>query len=282
VALDEGLREILVVDASDDATADVVRSFPPPVRLLRQSRGRGRAAARNEGIVEARGGIVVILNADVRLPSDFVPRLLAHYRAGADYVLVESRVANLEAATGRFVQALHERDYPPRPDVDASMNWTEGFSCRRDAALAAGLFPEGRDVTLVAGEDGWFGERLAAAGFRKVFDRSLVVTHVVPARLGAFARQRAGRGRGWPQILHERGGAPFGRVLGTIAKVSLLEAFALAVPVRSLVRGWSLSSRSPRGRSDAAPFALLDWLATAAALSGMWAGVIELRRAGVR
>lgn len=282
LALEVGAREILVVDASDDDTPAVVARYPPPVRLIRQSRGRGRAAARNEGILAARGEIVVVLNADVRLPPDFLPRILAHYAAGADYLLVESRVSNLGAVTGRFVQAMHERDYPPRPDVEAAMNWTEGFSCRREAAIAVGLFPEGRDVTLVAGEDGWFGERLASAGYRKIFDRGLVVSHVVPERLGSFAAQRAGRGRGWPQILRERDGYSPARVVRTIAKVSLGELLALAVPARALARGWRLSSFSPRGRRDAAAFASLDWLAGAAALRGMWAGVLEIRRAGVR
>jgi glycosyltransferase involved in cell wall biosynthesis len=282
LALEGGVREVVVVDASDDETPAVVRAFPPPVRLIRQTRGRGRAAARNEGILAASGEVVVVLNADVLLPPDFVPRILAHYAAGADYLLVESRVLNLGAATGRFVQAMHERDYPPTPDAEAAMNWTEGFSCRRAAALAAGLFPEGRDVTLVAGEDGWFGERLRDAGFRKVFDRSLVVTHVVPARLAAFVRQRAGRGRGWPQILRERHGASFGQAASAIAKASIGELVALVFPARSLLRGWRLSSCSSRGRRDAPVFALLDWLAGAAALQGMWAGVFELRRAGVR
>jgi glycosyltransferase involved in cell wall biosynthesis len=281
LALEIGAREIVVVDASDDDTPAIVATYPSPVRLIRQSRGRGRAAARNEGILAARGEIVVVLNADVRLPSDFLPRILAHYASGADYVLVESRVSNVEAVTGRFVQAMHERDYPPRPDVEAQMNWTEGFSCRRAAAIAVGLFPEGRDVTLVAGEDGWFGERLAAAGYRKVFDRGIVVSHVVPGRLEAFARQRAGRGRGWPQILRERDGASLARVVRTIAKASLGEAFAIVIPARALARGWKLSALSPRGRRDAAAFVFLDWLAGGAALSGMWAGVLEIRQAGV-
>ena len=83
LALEGGAREIVVVDASDDGTPAVVAGYPPPVRLVRQSRGRGRAAARNEGILAARGEIVVVLNADVRLPSDFLARILRALRGGA-------------------------------------------------------------------------------------------------------------------------------------------------------------------------------------------------------
>ena len=177
---------------------------------------------------------------------------------------------------------MHERDYPPRPDVEAAMNWTEGFSCRREAAIAVGLFPEGRDVTLVAGEDGWFGERLAAAGYRKVFDHGLVVSHVVPKGLGAFAVQRAGRGRGWPQILRERNGASLAHVASTIAKASLGEIFALVVPLRALRRGWRLAALSPRGRRDCAGVRVPRLGGNRRGALGNVGGVLEIRRAGVR
>jgi glycosyltransferase involved in cell wall biosynthesis len=283
VKLDWGPLEILVVDASRDETPAIVRGYPsPPVRLIPQSRGRGRAAARNEGLLAARGEIVVILNADVLLPPDFVRRIVPHYAAGADYVLVESRVRNTEALPARYLQAMHEWRYPPRPRVEAAMQWTEGFSCRRAAAVAVGLLPEGVPLPLVAGEDGWFGDKLAAAGCRKVFDRSIVVEHVAPARLGAFWRQQVGRGQGWPQVLHGRHGWRWSRVAWTIARVVAGTALGLVVPVGALRRGWALSARSPRGRRDFLPLATADWLASAAVAAGAAGATVALRRAGAR
>lgn len=282
MASDEAPLEVIVVDASDDPTPEIVGRYPsPPVRLIRHARGGGRTAQRNEGIRAARGEIVVILNADVRLPPDFVRRILAHYAEGADYVLVESRVANLESATARYVQALHERDYPPGPDTEARMTWTEGFSCRREAALAVGLFPEAA-VPMVAGEDGWFGDRLTAAGYRKVFDRTIVVTHVAPPHLGGFWRQRCDRGRGWPQVLSERYGRSLESIVWTLARVACWRGLDLLLPVGSLRRGWRLAMHSPRRRADWLTFAALDWVASGATLWGMWAGVRELRSAGAR
>jgi glycosyltransferase involved in cell wall biosynthesis len=283
VALDWDPLEVLVVDASEDETPAIARRYPsPPVRLIPQSRGRGRAAARNEGLLAARGEIVVILNADVLLPRDFVRRIVPHYESGADYVLVESRVRNTEAVPARYLQAMHEWRYPPRPEVDAAMQWTEGFSCRRAAALAVGLVPEGGPLPLSAGEDGWFGDELAAAGWRKVFDRSIVVEHVAPARLGTFWRQQVGRGHGWPQVLHDRHRWPWPRVAWTMAKVLATTAVGLALPAPALRRGWRLSRRSPRGRRDWLPFAGLDWLASAAVAAGAAGATVALRRAGAR
>jgi glycosyl transferase family 2 len=283
LTLDHDDLEVVVVDASRDATPEIVSQYPcPPVRLLRQVSRGGRAAARNEGIRAARGEILVILNADVRLPPDFVRRILSHYAAGADYVLVESRVGNVERAAPRYIQASHERDYPLRPEVEAVMQWTEGFSCRRAAAAAVGLMPEGGGVPLVAGEDGWFGDLLAAAGYRKTFDRSIVVTHQAPVDLRGFWRQRVGRGQGGPQILHARHGWPLHRITQASFHAAIRHLLTLLVPPLPLWQGWRLSAYSPRGRADWLPFAALTWVEAAANAHGIARGVFDLWRAGSR
>jgi glycosyltransferase involved in cell wall biosynthesis len=283
LALDYDAFEVVVVDASQDATPEIVARYPSDrVRLIRQSRGQGRAAARNEGILAAKGEIVIILNADVRLPHDFVRRILRHYEAGADYVLVESRVTNLDDASARYVQALHEFYYPPRPEVEAQMNWTEGFSCRRAAAIAVGLIPEGKPVHLVAGEDAWFSEMLARSGWRKTFDRNIVVTHVMPPVWNGFWPQRVGRGQGVVQIWHMRYGWPMRKVWLNVARLWLLSGLALLLPLPALWRGWQLSAYSPRGRADWLTFSALDWFEAAANLWGLLKGSRELHRAGAR
>lgn len=283
MVLDYDDLEVLVVDASSDATPQIVSRYPPErVRLVRQSRGRGRAAARNEGILLARGEIVIILNADVRLPRDFIRRLLPHYQAGAEYVLVESVVTNTEHATARYIQALHKLHYPARPEVETNMSWTEGFSCRRAAAIAVGLIPEGAAVPLVAGEDGWFGEKLAAAGYRKIFDRTLIVTQVMPPDLSGFWHQRAGRGQGAIQVWYMRDGWSFRRIVIIVARLCFLSTLSLLFPVLPLYRAFALAYYSPRGRADWLTFAALDWLESLANLCGLINGVVELYRAGVR
>jgi glycosyltransferase involved in cell wall biosynthesis len=280
-AQDYDRLEAIVVDASRDQTPDIVDARRSSrIRLIRQSRGRGRSAARNEGILAATGDIVVLLNADVRLPANFVRSVVRHYDAGADYVLVESRVSNLQSTFARYAQALHMRLYPPRPDVDATMNWTEGFSCRRHAALAVGLFPEGRHAPLVAGEDGWFGEKLAAAGYRKVMDRTIVVTHVVPGDFTSFWHQRVGRGQGWPQVLHERHGWTSRRLAVLALKVSGIRALLMLVPITSLWRGWKLSAYSPRKRGDWLAMAALDWVDALATICGLLTGTLTAGRFG--
>ncbi|MBI5054727.1 MAG: glycosyltransferase family 2 protein [Chloroflexi bacterium] len=283
VALDYEDKEIIVVDASQDNTPQIVRSYSTKqVTLIIQSRGKGRAAARNEGILAARGEIVIILNADVRLPSDFIQRILKHYEAGADYVLVESRITNIEKLPARYAQVLHEYYFPPRPEIEAHMNWTEGFSCRHSAALAAGLFPEGEAFPLVAGEDGWFGEKLAAAGHKKIFDRSIVVTHIAPASAKDFWDKRIERGRGVPPIWKLRDQWTLTHIIRVVITAAFLSSLALVIPMPSIQRAWQQSLFSPRGRKDFLNFIFLDWLTTAGNVWGLIRGVIDLYHVSIR
>lgn len=247
---------MLVVDASTDDTPRLVEGFGNPrFRLLCQDNCDGRCGARNQGIRAAAGEVVVILNADVRLPQDFFERIKAHYDAGADYVIVDSAVENWRHPFGAMVEAEHRHLYRSGREI---VNWCEGYSCRRRCALAAGLFPEKQPVPICAGEDAVFGDEIAKR-FRRVTDMKLVVTHSVPEDCKTFWDQRIGRGAGCVQRRIYLDRWSFRRVfwdgvvwtLKSIAWVLLifpmvryavcLNRHLPAVPVRRLVRPLLLS-----------------------------------------
>lgn len=79
--------EILVVDdASTDRTAQRAERFAAdcwqcPVRVLRRPVNGGAGAARKLGVREARGHIIVMLDADGSYPPEVIPTLLAHFPA---------------------------------------------------------------------------------------------------------------------------------------------------------------------------------------------------------
>lgn len=280
LALNYSEYEILVVDESTDRTSEIVQSYASErVRYMRQTRGSGRAAARNQGIIAASGEIIIVLNADVRLPENCLRRLTQHYQRGADYLLVESEVSNTEYLLPRYVQAQHCYYYGE--DVKVNMNWTEGFSCRREAAMAVGLLPEGQDVPLVAGEDGWFGERLQAAGYRRVFDRALCVTHVAPTRLQDFLQQRVGRGQGSGQMWVIRAGISLRRLAWRAMIHTVIRVVATGMMGPMLWHAWRYARCSPHGFRDFFPFVGVYFLESWANLFGIWRSFIEFRRVGV-
>lgn len=221
--------EVLVVDASTDRTPEIVRGFGDSrFRLVPQDNRDGRCGARNQGIRAACGEVVVILNADVRLPPDFLVRTRRHYDAGADYLIVDSRVENAGHPNGFLVEAIHQRLYREgRETVD----WCEGYSCRRQCAIESGLFPVGLPVPMCAGEDAIFGQNMAAK-FRRAEDWGLCVPHRVPETVRGFWGTRSEKGRGVPQRRAWIEGWGRGRILRESLRwlVKSLFWFALVFP----------------------------------------------------
>lgn len=276
VVVDYPDKEIIVVDASRDRTPDIVSRYAGQgVTLLRQTRGGGRGGARNQGLLAAGGDILVILNADTHLPPDFLTRLMPHYEQGMDFVLVESRVTNTEKLLPRYTEATHRFLHGPEEPANKAFFWTEGFSCRREAALQSGGFPETAPV-IVAGGDAAFSERLVALGYRHAFNRSLVVTHVVPARLADYWRNRVGRGRGGPQRLVLVEHASLARLAASFGFSSLMTLLQIVLVVPLMVRAAKLVRHSPRGRADLLPFALCYALELLAWRVGNWVGWFEV------
>ncbi len=81
--------EVVVVDdGSRDATPEAMRPWVavPGVRYLRLSRNFGKEAALSAGLEEARGDVVVLMDADLQHPPSFIAPMLERWAAGADMV----------------------------------------------------------------------------------------------------------------------------------------------------------------------------------------------------
>jgi glycosyltransferase involved in cell wall biosynthesis len=84
---EEVAYEILVVDdGSTDQTAERAEEFARdswrvPVRVVRLPENRGAGFARKVGVREARGDVVVMMDADGSYPADAIPRMLAWFPA---------------------------------------------------------------------------------------------------------------------------------------------------------------------------------------------------------
>jgi biofilm PGA synthesis N-glycosyltransferase PgaC len=108
-----GEMEVIVIDdGSKDATAAIVADNPQPwLRLLRQPRNLGKAAALNRGLAESRHEFIITLDADSYLYGDALQRLVERYfndpattRAVAGTMLVRNSRTN-------WVTRAQEWDY---------------------------------------------------------------------------------------------------------------------------------------------------------------------------
>lgn len=199
-------REIIIVDDSTDNTPSIVKEYEDKgVVLIKPEVRKGRCEARNIGIHASTGDIVIILNADVLLPIDFISRIKEHYDNGYDAVGVMNLVQNLDSTYSRYVGMHNHRKeergvFEERKEKLNDLWWTEGFSVKKDMLMQTSLFPSGYIVPIVAGEDVRFVDELRKLGCKGVFDRDIVIKHIAPSTLDEYWHIRKGRGAGTPQI----------------------------------------------------------------------------------
>jgi dolichyl-phosphate beta-glucosyltransferase len=96
--------EVIVVnDGSRDNTADIVRSFAkkdPTLRLVENPGNRGKGYSVRNGMLHARGRIVLFSDADLSSPIEEAPKLFAALESGAD-IAIGSRWLRAETQTQR-------------------------------------------------------------------------------------------------------------------------------------------------------------------------------------
>ncbi len=102
--------EVIVVnDGSRDNTAEIVRSFAakdPGLRLVENPGNRGKGYSVRNGMLHARGLVVLFSDADLSSPIEEAPKLFAALENGAD-IAIGSRWLRAETQTQR--QPLHRQ-----------------------------------------------------------------------------------------------------------------------------------------------------------------------------
>jgi glycosyltransferase involved in cell wall biosynthesis len=102
--------EVIVVnDGSRDNTADIVRAFSakePVLRLVENPGNRGKGYSVRNGMLNARGGIVLFSDADLSSPIEEAAKLFQALEEGAD-IAIGSRWLRAETQTQR--QPLHRQ-----------------------------------------------------------------------------------------------------------------------------------------------------------------------------
>ena len=147
---------------------------------------------------------MIILNADVHLPVDFINTINVYYQMGYDAVSVHNKIKNLDEMYSRFIELrvldrIYKGVYQKRKET-IKYFWTEGFSVRKKILMKTSLFPSDFIVPIVAGEDVRLIDELRKYDCNGIYDEKIVVYHIAPSTFKEFWLIRVGRGEGTPQV----------------------------------------------------------------------------------
>ena len=192
--------EVIVVDnASSDGSPEAVEARGPRIRLIRQDRNTGFAAANNVGIRASSGELILLLNSDTIVPSGSIDRLIGRLRAHPSAAAAGPRLLDAggraELSFGpmispwaeirqKVVMALHQRGFAPvsawverATRREQFVDWVSGAALlvRRADAEAVGLLDE---RFFLYTEDVDFCAALRARGRRILFAPAATITHL--------------------------------------------------------------------------------------------------------
>ncbi|MBI5238695.1 MAG: glycosyltransferase [Deltaproteobacteria bacterium] len=196
----KGSYEIIVVDdGSPDKTGDIIKSFP--VKYLRQSNS-GPATARNSGVGETKGEIILFTDSDCVPDRDWISEMIKPFE-DLDIAAVKGayRTEQREVAA-RFSQIEFEERFEmlkKAASIDMIDTYSAGF--RKEVFLKMGGF----DTSFPAAnnEDTELSYRMSRAGFKMAFNPRAIVCHLNhPDSIKRYARLKFSRGY-WRMIVYK-------------------------------------------------------------------------------
>ncbi|HEV2298176.1 MAG TPA: glycosyltransferase [Candidatus Acidoferrales bacterium] len=225
--------EVLVVDdGSIDRTSELVlRSFgrDTRVRLLRQA-NYGKSAALNHALAEAKGEVVVTIDADTIVDPDAVPRLVRHFAnpriaavAGNVKVINRNRwLTRWQALEYITSQNLEKRAFDLLnciPVVPGAVGAWRAEVMRSCGGFAGDTVAEDTDLTLAIRRHGW----------RIIYDEDAIGRTEVPDTIDTLLRQRFRWTFGTLQAVWKHRDAVFRPRYGTLGWITIPNVFLFQI-----------------------------------------------------
>lgn len=208
-----------------DALPDMYRD-DPRLRIVHDA-GRGLSHARNVGVRESAGEIVIFTDDDCTVATDWVASHVACFRERPDAVLVYGAVEPPAGYTGAdgFVPTFEPAPQQPSTRIGGGivMGMGANMSVRRSVFGRIGPFDEqlGAGAPLMSAEDLDISLRAHAAGLVALADRRPLVIHALGVR---------GRGRE-SRTLWMRDGVGLGAAVAKLVRIGQWRAARATIGV---------------------------------------------------
>ena len=189
----------------------------------------GPSAARNRGVEDAAGDVLVFVDADVVVHPDALGRIRDAFTADPSLTALFGAYDAAPPARGtvsRFRNLLHHHVHQQAAG-EATTFWTGLGAVRREAFLGVGGFDPDPRLNYV--EDIELGVRLADAGARIRLDPAIAGTHLKRWSLRSMVRtDLRHRGVPWVRLMLRRRELSGALNLGARHRVSALASLAIA------------------------------------------------------
>jgi glycosyltransferase involved in cell wall biosynthesis len=181
--------QVTVVDdhSSDDSLARVARYASVNIIALKEN--KGVSAARNQGISETRGDIILLIDSDVLIPKTLLRQVDDFFSSHPEISLLQGRYEdrpyyqNLFSQYKHFVFSFRGANPNHRGQRFANFVHTACVAVRRDVFSQVAF-----NHDLSRGEDFYFGQSCIKAGFKIFPDTTLTVGHKKKYTLLSYTR----------------------------------------------------------------------------------------------
>ncbi|MDK2970409.1 MAG: hypothetical protein PWP23_164 [Candidatus Sumerlaeota bacterium] len=233
--------EVIAIDnGSTDGTREALEDFP--VRVVDCAR-RGPAAARNEGIKAARGGIVAMTDSDCVVSRNWLVQLVEPFR-DERVLLSGGRIRAFDVETGpalfsEVYGVINQRKLFLARDEFPPYFATANAAFRREALAAVGGF----DEELWMCEDADLCWRVLERGGSIAYNPAAVVRHRHRSTIPGLYHQSVGYGAGTTALFVKHRKKMKSRARLDLGALFLLAIAPVRIPFRALVARDSFGKR---------------------------------------
>jgi GT2 family glycosyltransferase len=181
--------EIILVDSSDDKTPDIVKSKFPDIRFIHLQKKTDPGTARNMGLKESKGEIILFIDSDCIARPDWIEKMVSLHET-KDCAAIGGAVLNGNDPNSKVAWAGYMAEFreflPQHPQREVSHIPTCNISYKRKYLEELGGF----NPDYYPQEDLDFNYRLRKTGAQILFNPEIKVAHNHRTEFKSFFRHQ--------------------------------------------------------------------------------------------